>query len=139
MNVEKLMSTDVVTILDESRLDNAKELFEEHKFHHLLVTDKNGNLVGVLSDRDLFKAISPHIGLASEKERDLATLNKRVHQVAARQVIATNNKANLNMAIKLFKENKISCLPVVDENNKPVGILTWRDIINWLYGKLIKS
>lgn len=138
MNVEKLMSENLVTIGDESRLDKAKELFEEYKFHHLLVTDKNGNLVGVLSDRDLFKAISPHIGLASEKERDLATLNKRVHQVAARKVIATHNKANLNTAITLFKENKISCLPVVDENNKPVGILTWRDIINWLYGKLNK-
>ena len=130
------MSPNVVTISDESRLDSAKDLFEQHKFHHLLVTDNSGKLVGVLSDRDLFKAISPHIGLASEKERDLATLNKRVHQVAARKVIAANNKANLNMAIKLFKENKISCLPVIDENNKPVGILTWRDIINWLYGKL---
>lgn len=139
MNVEKIMSTEVVTIASDSRLDTAKALFEKHKFHNLLVTDKQGCLVGVLSDRDLFKAISPHIGLASERERDLATLNKRVHQIATRKVISATNTTNFNEVINLFKENKISCIPVVSENNKPVGIVSWRDIINVLYQKLNKQ
>lgn len=139
MNVEHIMSTNVVTIRDDSRLDQAKALFETHKFHNLLVTDKSGYLVGVLSDRDLFKAISPNIGLASERDRDLATLNKRVHQIACRTVISTTQTANFNEAINLFKENKISCIPVISENNKPVGILSWRDIISVLYQKINKN
>lgn len=138
MKIENLMSKNAVCIHEDERLSLAKTLFEEHRFHHILVIDNTKKLVGVLSDRDLFKAISPNIGSASERERDLATLNKRVHQVASRTAIAIKSSASLNDAITLFRENRISCIPVTDEHNKPIGILSWRDIINWLYTKLNK-
>lgn len=139
MKINEIMSTALVTIDADDRLFNAKKLFEKYKFHHLLVVDGQGKLVGVLSDRDLFKAISPNIGLASEKEKDLATLNKRVHQIASRDITCVDEKASLKVAIQLFKENRISCLPVVNPQNKPVGIMSWRDIINWLYSKVNKG
>ncbi|MEC4674950.1 MAG: hypothetical protein VST68_12245 [Nitrospirota bacterium] len=49
-----------------------------------------GQLVGVISDRDLFKAVSPFLGTFSETEPDLSTLQKRVHQVMTRKLIAVS-------------------------------------------------
>ena len=59
MTVKSIMSTDLVCIHFEERLSVAKSLFERFKFHHLLVVDSNRSLVGVMSDRDLFKSHQP--------------------------------------------------------------------------------
>ena len=42
----------------------------------------------------------------------------------------------LHAAVKAFHDENVSCLPIVNTHNQPVGIVTWRDIINWLYGKV---
>ena len=133
------MNTNVVCIHLEERLSVAKSLFEKFRFHHLLVVDGDRTLVGVMSDRDLFKALSPNIGLASETSRDLATLNKRVHQVAARKPVALTENAPLSKAIELIETEKISCIPVVDETNTPIGIVSWRDINHMFYQKIVQN
>ena len=55
-------------------------------FRHLLVLEE-GELVGVISDRDLFRAISPYLGSEAEMSRDTETLTKRAHQIMTRQPI----------------------------------------------------
>lgn len=136
MKIDDLMSKDVISIHIDERIRKVQNLFNQHTFHHLLVVDDNNELVSVVSERDLLKAISPNIGLANENIKDLATLNKRVHQIMARELIYINQGATLNEAIKKFQENGVSCLPVTNKNKKPVGIITWRDILRWLYQKV---
>ena len=82
------------------------------------------------------KAISPNIGLASETTRDLATLNKRVHQIATRRPESLATDAPLSAAIELIENEKVSCIPIVDEHNTPVGIVSWRDINHMLYQRI---
>ncbi len=86
-------------------------------------------LFGVISDRDLLKALSPYIGTASETERDAATLNKRVHQIMTRKPVVVGQSAGIYDAIEIFNNHNISCIPVVDDEFKPVGIISWRDIL----------
>ena len=136
MKVEELMSNDVVCIDMDERLAVVQELFAKHHFHHLLVIDKCNKLVAVISERDLLKAISPNIELPTANVKDLATLNKRVHQVVSGKVVCIHQFSSFSDAVKLFKEKNVSCLPVINTNNIPVGIITWRDVINWLYGKI---
>lgn len=136
MKVDELMSADVITINMDERISAVQALFNKHKFHHLLVVDNKHELVSVVSERDLLKAISPNLGLPSESIKDAATLNKRVHQIMAKELIFITQGSTLNTAIRLFQENSVPCLPVVNENNKPVGIITWRDILAWLYQKI---
>ena len=93
----------------------------------------DGKLFGVISDRDLLKAMSPNIGTRSETPGDKATLNKRVHQVMNREYnITLTKEAGIFDAVALFNQYTISCIPVVNEAFKPIGIITWRDILKAL-------
>jgi acetoin utilization protein AcuB len=112
----------------------AKEIFDAMKFHHLLVVDGEGRLAGVMSDRDLLKALSPYVGTAAENTRDLATLNKRAHQIMSHKPVTLPPEADISEAVKLILSARITCVPVVDAAFKPVGILTWRDLLRSLAG-----
>lgn len=129
--VTEIMTTPVVTVEMDDRLETVSHIFENVRFHHLLVVEEDV-LVGVLSDRDFLKAVSPNINTQAETARDAFTLMKRVHQIMSRKPISLRANATVNDAVALFKANTISCIPVVDEANKPIGIISWRDILHVL-------
>jgi acetoin utilization protein AcuB len=128
MLVEKIMSKPVVTVTLDDTLRVVKQIFENAKFHHLLVVEDH-KLYGVLSDRDLLKSISPFIGTVQETVHDKFTLNKKVHQIMSRKPISLHPTADVYEAISLFNQHNISCIPIVNEKNVPVGIVSWRDIL----------
>jgi acetoin utilization protein AcuB len=128
MSIEKIMSKRIVTIEMDDSLGVVKNIFDNSCFHHLLVVE-SGILHGVVSDRDLLKALSPNIGTASETPKDLATLNKRVHQILSRKPITLMPTAGIYDAIDIFNNHNISCIPIVDDAQKPVGLISWRDIL----------
>ncbi len=138
MGVEQLMSKKVVTIEMDDTLAVVKEIFDNTRFHHLLVVEA-GKLFGVISDRDLLKAISPNVGTAAETASDAASLNKKAHQVMTRQLVTLGPSAGIYDAIEIFNKHNISCIPVVDEDRIPVGIISWRDIFKALESKRGKS
>jgi len=127
VKVNKIMSTSVVSVEMDDTLDVVKEIFDNVHFHHLLVVG-DGKLQGVISDRDMFKALSPNLNTPAETTRDTATLNKRVHQIMTREVVTLEENARAYDAVTLFNRHRISCLPVVDKAFRPVGVISWRDI-----------
>jgi acetoin utilization protein AcuB len=129
VQLRQIMSPQVVTVSMDDSLRVVRQLFEQHRFHHLLVVDGR-RLVGVISDRDLLRHVSPFVGHdLAERTQDLATLNKRAHQIMTRTPIAAHPDATLQEAIAMILEHRISCLPVVDEQSHPLGIVTWRDLL----------
>ena len=134
MSVKKIMSTAIVTVEMDDRLKTVKEIFGSVRFHHLLVVESD-KLVGVLSDRDLLKALSPRIGTPAETEDDSASLNKRVHQIMTRRPVVLKPDSTIYEAIEVFNKHNISCIPIVDDDNIPVGIVSWRDILKQIGSK----
>jgi len=133
MSVKKIMSAVIVTVEMDDSLGMIKEIFDNAIFHHLLVVESN-RLVGVISDRDLLKSLSPSVGTISETTRDAADLNKKAHQIMSRNLITLNPSAGIYDAINIFNNQRVSCIPIINEENKPVGIISWRDIL-----KVLKS
>ncbi|RTR30609.1 CBS domain-containing protein [Shewanella atlantica] len=131
MKVSKLMSENIVTVEMEDRLCKVKDIFNKTNFHHLLVVD-SGRLIGVISDRDLLKSLSPKIDSIAATTMDLACLNKKVHQIMTRKPISINSDATVKDAIDVFNTNRISCIPIISNEGNPVGILSWRDIMKAL-------
>ena len=128
----QIMTRHIVTVSQDDSLKTLRELFETHHFHHLLVTE-GSRLVGVVSDRDLLKNISPFVGHSfSERSQDLATLNRRAHQIMTRQLITAHPDQTVQEAVHLMLQHGVSCLPIVDEQMKPVGIVSWRDLLRVL-------
>ncbi|MEP4890696.1 MAG: CBS domain-containing protein [Aliiglaciecola sp.] len=138
MKIKTIMTTDIVCVQMDSTLSEVKRLFENHKFHHLLVVE-NTKLVGILSDRDYLKAISPNIDTAVESLRDSASLNKRVHQIMSRDLVTLSPTSGLFKAIQTFNANGVSCIPVINSEFQPVGILSWRDVFKFVETKQIEK
>jgi acetoin utilization protein AcuB len=126
MNVQDIMSRDPVTVGMDDDLHRVKDLFELYRFHHLLVL-LGDRLVGVISDRDLLRASSPFIGRASERPQDVATLNRRVHQIMTRNLVVVAPETPVEEAARLMLDKRVSCLPVVGTEGELLGIVTWRD------------
>lgn len=128
------MSSSIVTVDMDDNLRTIKNIFDNAHFRHLLVVEK-GVLFGVISDRDLLKSISPEIGTISETAKDIASLNKKAHQIMSRKPVTMTADASIDDAIDIFNKQRISCIPVVDDENHPMGILSWRDILKVVGGK----
>lgn len=132
MKIEMLMNKKLITLPMDATLGRAKDVFEKKNIHHILITDDEDLLAGVITDRDLYKCTSPTAGTSQETPRDTALMQKKLHQIMARNLITSQAHQSLNEAVLLFYDNHISCLPVVDEKNKAIGIITWRDILKVL-------
>ncbi|WP_176079875.1 CBS domain-containing protein [Paraburkholderia tropica] len=130
MKMADLMTTRVVTVGFDDTLETVREIFEQSSFHHLLVVEDR-KLQGIVSDRDLLRALSPFIDSVVETKRDLGTLSKRVHQIMSRKPLTLKADAEVADAIQLFLENSISCIPIVNDESIPVGIVSWRDILRF--------
>jgi acetoin utilization protein AcuB len=128
MIINEIMTPDPVCVGLDDRLSKIKQIFDERHFHHVLVVDE-GVLVGVISDRDLLKAISGNLGTQRVMASDLASLDKVAHMIVTRKPITLMSGALLSQALAIFNSNRISCIPVVDAHKAPVGILSWRDIL----------
>ncbi len=105
-----------------------RDIFANAPFHHLLVLEL-GELFGVVSDRDLLKALSPNLGTLTETWRDTITLQKCVHQIMSRKLIVIEPEADVLQAVRLLNRHRISCLPVVRPERRALGILTWHDLL----------
>jgi len=131
MKISQIMKSPAVSVELDDPLKLVEEIFEGAGFRHLLVCDSE-ILVGVISERDLLRAISPYVHTHVYTTRDLATLNQRVHQIVKRQPHHLSADASVGDAVRLFNANRIGCIPVVDESRKPVGIVTRSDILRAL-------
>jgi acetoin utilization protein AcuB len=127
MRIVDIMKRRVATIEMDDTLETVHEIFAAAPFHHLLVIEE-GRLVGILSDKDLYKALSPYLGSSSENQRDRDTLQRRVHQVMTREPVTVSPELSVSQACELLLAHGISCLPVL-ENGQIIGIVTWRDLL----------
>lgn len=138
MAITSIMSTRVVSVHMDDSLQSLRELFSATGFHHLVVVHDN-KLQGIISDRDLLKASSPFIDTISERARDRALLERKAHQIMTRDVITLSPTDTIYRAIELFNDNKISCLPVVDANQHPVGMVSWRDVMAYMQARVLSK
>ena len=133
MNINQIMTREIIRIGMDDDVRRVRDLFEEYGFHHLLVVEK-GRLEGVISDRDLLRSVSPFISRLSERSQDMATLNRRVHQIMTRKPVTISSEMKVEDAAQVMLEHRVSCLPVVTEDGDAVGIVTWRDLLGGLCG-----
>lgn len=138
MAITSIMSTRVVSVHMDDSLQSLRELFSATGFHHLVVVHDN-KLQGIISDRDLLKASSPFLDTISERARDRALLERKAHQIMTRDVITLSPTDSIYRAIELFNDNKISCLPVVDANQHPVGMVSWRDVMAYMQARVLSK
>jgi acetoin utilization protein AcuB len=130
MRISQIMTRHVVTVGLDDTVQTVRDLFDKFRFHHVLVVE-NTRVVGVVSDRDLLRHISPFAGKLSETPRDAASLNKRIHQVMTRQLVSASEDMPVEEAGLLMLHHKVSCLPVLSPDGRCRGIVTLSDLLRW--------
>ena len=128
----KDVMTQKVTIIDKNAaLEKVREIFNHSQFHHLLVLEDH-KLIGVISDRDLLREISPFLETMAEQKRDHDRLNKRIHVFMTKKPITITQEATIKFAALLLLEKGISCLPVTSPEGYVRGIITMKDILHYI-------
>ncbi len=130
MNLADVMTTSVVTVSMDDNLRHIRQIFDRYRFHHVIVVE-NGKAVGIISDRDVLKHLSPFIGKLSERAQDVDCLNRRAHQIMTRRLTHATPETPVADALVLMIQNDISCLPVLNDQGKCTGIVTSRDMLRW--------
>ena len=128
LGVSSLIRRAPVTVTLDESIQSMAGMMRKEKFHHLLIVDYD-RLVGVVSDRDILRRLSPWIGTVRETEEDLATMRLKAHQIMTREPIAINEKGDVFTAIEMILDENVSILPVVDDDMRPIGVISWKDIL----------
>jgi len=130
MYVRDLMQTEVVTLDEADSLGLADDIMRLGRIRHMPVTAA-GRLVGILSQRDLFKAaISSVLQFRPGAEREwLAKI--RIREVMTKPVSTIAPSAPVHDAVEAMLTKRIGCLPVV-ENDQLIGLLSETDCLRYL-------
>ncbi len=111
---ESGMITDPITLKEDALVEDALTIMRENKIGGIPVVNAGGKLVGIITNRDLRFERNP--------------LRPVVEIMTRENLITTNTKTNLDQASDILQEYKIEKLPVVDDDYKLVGLITYKDI-----------
>ena len=111
---ESGMIQDPVTLSVEANVGDALELMKQHKIGGIPVVDSDEKLVGIVTNRDL----------RFQKDKKLAVKDI----MTSESIITTPEGTSLDNAREILQEYKIEKLPVVNKDNKLIGLITYKDI-----------
>lgn len=129
MSLAAIMSKKVRVTTEDATLASLRTLFVDAKFQHVPVIDSMHRLVGIVSVKDYFKALSPVMDSASESTAELFMQSRKVRQVMSSPVFSVSQDIGILQAATYLVERNISCLPVVDSQQRLIGIVSWKDIM----------
>ena len=128
MFVRDRTSSPAVTVTPDTPFPEAMQLLRERKFRRLPVVDKDGKIVGIVSERDLLYASPSPASSLSIWEMNYLLAQLKIEEIMTKKVITTTPDTPIEEAAHLMVTNKVGGLPVVDEENKVVGVITETDI-----------
>ena len=110
---ENGMIYDPITISKDETVGDALALMKENRIGGIPVVDKDQNLIGIVTNRDL------------RFQRDMS---RKIEQVMTSENLITTHNTELEHAADVLLRNKIEKLPVVDDRGKLIGLITYKDI-----------
>ena len=125
-----LMTDKVFTLKTTDTLEELYELMDEKHVRHVPIVDREGDLVGLVTHRDLSRsALGPQEGLPLNVQEEILR-RRKVREIMATEVDTIEPDEPLEVAAEMLLENKIGCVPVV-EGEHLVGILTEADFVRF--------
>ena len=121
MLVSEYMSKTPVTVRNNENYDLAFDIMENRNMHHLPVVDKDNQVVGIITKRDLQLAA-----------RFFKEAPAEISEVMHTPVLTIAANASLSSAAKKMIENRIGCLPVISDDKHVKGMLTETDLFRAL-------
>jgi len=125
--VKNWMTKNVISITSATSLPEAHKLMSDYNIRRLPVVE-NGRLVGIVTRGDVREAEPSDATSLSIWEGNYLLAKLHVDRIMTRNPLTISAEATIEEAAKIMLENKVSGLPVVDQEQKVVGIITESDI-----------
>lgn len=131
--LSEIMTKDLITVKPNDRFNIVDKLFKQYNFHHLPVVDEHDKLVGILSKSD-YQTLSSSFSIfniqRSEKENQRLFSSILVQDVMCKKITKLNPNDTVQHAANHFKVNLFHAIPIVDDEDKLLGMVTTLDLIN---------
>jgi acetoin utilization protein AcuB len=125
------MTPSPITVTPETTVAEAMGILQQRNIRHLLVVDGQGSLQGILSDRDLRSARPSSVARSKERQQVEEQVNNTpVSVLMTRDCLSLTPNATLDDALLMFQSRKIGALPVLNDEEKVVGVFTTADLMN---------
>lgn len=124
--IGQIMTREVFTVGPEDLVDLAASVMEWEHVRHIPVEDNHGKLVGLLSYRDLLRFVSR--GHAGNKSQ-IPDGRVAIKDIMQTDIMTCTKETTSLEALSIMREQKVRCLPVIDEEYQLVGIVTDRDFL----------
>ncbi|OGP86104.1 MAG: hypothetical protein A2Y95_04440 [Deltaproteobacteria bacterium RBG_13_65_10] len=126
--VRSVMHNNIVTVSADDSLDTVDDIMNLGHVRHLPVV-KAGELVGVVSQRDLLRASLSSISSIGLGEKKAFLNSVKIREVMSMRLITIQPDATIQEAAEIMADEKIGCLPVVEDGHL-VGMLTETDLLH---------
>lgn len=139
IKINKLMTTKVKTVNPLDVMTVVSDIFAKNNFNHLPVIDEENQLIGMISRMDYNKILTTFSIFNTVRAE---AKNKRIQQsllvkdVMSKQVISLRPNSQISKAFEIFRKNSIHALPLVDDNNQVIGMITTFDLLNYAFDNL---
>jgi acetoin utilization protein AcuB len=133
MKVVDIMTKDPLTVMPTETIGQADELMNTNKIRQLPVV-QGRDLVGIVTDRDIRSFLSGSL-LEGVEAREEA-LNTKVREIMTTEPMTLSPDDDLQEAVEIMIDEKIGGIPVVDEAEGLVGIVTYVDVLRCFLNRL---
>ena len=130
LKVNEIMTKKIISVQENDRFSLVEEKLREFRIRHLPVIDEGGKLVGIVTQRDLYRTQSPRHLEDDTWYYDQKSLDSHILKyVMTKEPYALNPEDSVVKAILLMAERKYGCLPIVQKDRTLCGIITREDIL----------
>jgi CBS domain-containing protein len=132
--VKERMSKNPATVKPDEGLKDAIWKMEHGHFRHLPVVDDEGKLIGMLTDRDV-RLIRPSLAFVNKDDAAVQLWSIAVQQAAVFDPVTVKPETTLKEAAEIMLRWHVGGLPVVDDHGKPIGVITYTDLLREFVGR----
>jgi len=122
------MTREPVTVASDDTLLDAAARMADRNVRHLPVVDGERHVVGILSDRDVRTVVGDWLRPFRPSDAVVRARTCRVGDAMTRDVFVVNQDAPFDEVVRVFTDQRVGAVPVVDDTERLVGIISYVDV-----------
>jgi len=117
------------TVVDSTALSECIELMRAKRIGSLLVVNRSGKIIGIFTERDcLMKVLGKEVDLSAP-----------VNDYMTKHPICERPEASLAFALNLMSNGGFRHIPIIDQDNMPIGVISVKDVVDHIVKKMLES
>ena len=122
------MTREPATVASDDTLLDAAARMADRNVRHLPVDDGERHVVGILSDRDVRTVVGDWLRPFRPSDAVVRARTYRVGDAMTREVFVVNQDAPFDEVVRVFTDQRVGAVPVVDDTDRLVGIISYVDV-----------